>query len=133
MLAQAIEELSKSPMIGASQHLKHAIEFLNKGHWGKSIAESIHAVESVARRIEPSARTLDPALDKLSARMNIHPALKGAFSKLYGFASDAQGIRHALTDRPTAPVDRDDAIFMLTACAAFSSYLASRASSAGLV
>ena len=30
----------------------------------------------------------------------LHPALKRAFSNLYGFTSDEQGIRHALIDNP---------------------------------
>ena len=50
--------------------------------------------------------------------------VKQAFSKLYGYTSDEQGIRHALIDNPQANVGQDEAIFMLGACASFSSYLA---------
>jgi hypothetical protein len=127
LLLGAMNELRSAAMSGASAHVKNAIEFLNNGQWAKSIAESIHAVESVARKIEPSASTLDPALKKLAPKIGMHPALRDAFGKLYGYTSDQQGIRHALIDQPTAAVDRDDAIFMLTACAAFSSYLANKA------
>jgi hypothetical protein len=133
LLVRALNEISKSPMAGASQHLKQSIELINKGQWAKSIAESIHAVESVARKIEPTATTLDPALKKLAPKISMHPALQGAFGKLYGYTSDAQGIRHALIDQSTAAVDRDDAIFMLTTCAAFSSYLVNKATGAALL
>jgi hypothetical protein len=133
LVAHALEALRKTPMAASSAHLKHSIEFLNKGQWAKSISESIHAVESVARKIEPSANTLDPALKKLAPKIKMHPALKDAFGKLYGYTSDEQGIRHALIDQPTAAVDRDDAIFMLTACAAFSSYLVNKATTAALL
>ena len=37
---------------------------------------------------------------------------------------DEQGIRHALSDNPQANVGQDEAVFMLGACASFSSYLA---------
>jgi hypothetical protein len=40
---------------------------------------------------------------------------------------------HALIDEPTASVDRDDAIFMLTACAAVSSYLVDKGTGARLL
>jgi len=133
LLAHALDQLSNSPMVGASQHLKQAIEFLNKGQWAKSITESIRAVESVARKIEPSANTLDPALKNLAPKIGMHPAMQKSFSMLYGFTSDEQGIRHALIDKNAAAVDRDDAIFMLTACAAFSSYLVNRAIGANLL
>jgi hypothetical protein len=76
LLLEALEQLRNAPMAGASQHLKHAIQFLNAGQWAKSVAESIHAVESVARKIEPSGKTLDPALKKLAPKINMHPALK---------------------------------------------------------
>ena len=75
LLAHALDQLSKSPMVGASQHLKQAIEFLNKGQWAKSITESIRAVESVARKIEPSANTLDPALKNLAPKIGMHSAM----------------------------------------------------------
>jgi len=31
--------------------------------------------------------------------VEIHPALEGAFVKLYGYTSDEQGIRHAMTEQ----------------------------------
>lgn len=86
--------------------------------------ESIHAVESTARRFDPNARTLAPALKSLEKTAALHPALKRAFSNLYGYTSDEQGIRHALIDNPPGHVGQDEAVFMLGACASFSSYLA---------
>ena len=48
---------------------------------------------------------------------------KRAIISLYGYTSDEKGIRHALLNDDEARVDRDDAVFMLGACAAFASYL----------
>ena len=44
-----------------------------------------------------------------------------ALKSLYGYTSDAEGIRHALSDVPT--LDAADAKFMLVTCAAFMTYL----------
>jgi hypothetical protein len=50
-----------------------------------------------------------------------------------GYTSDENGIRHALLDDGTAKVDETDALFMIGACAAFVSYLLSKAHAAGLI
>ena len=121
---RATAELSKAGLAGAVNHLRKAADCINQGDPPGAVRESIHAVESTARSLDPKANTLKPALRSLEAAGGLHPALKEAFSKLYGFASDEQGIRHALIDSPQANVGQDEAVFMLGACASFSSYLA---------
>lgn len=95
--------------------------------------ESISAVESVARVLEPSAQTLGPALAKLEKSARIHRALRSGFDKLYGFTSAEEGIRHALLEQPVAAIDETDALYMLGACAAFVTYLIGKARAAGLL
>ena len=81
-------------------------------------------MESVARQLDPKAsNALSSALASLEKRASLHPALKSAFTKLYGYTSNEQGIRHALLDQDSANVGMDEAVFMLGACASFSSYL----------
>ena len=121
---QATAELSAAGLTGAVNHLRKAADCINQGDPPGAVRESIHAVESTARYFDPGAATLDPALKSLEAAGGLHPALKRAFSSLYGFTSDEQGIRHALIDSPQANVGQDEAVFMLGACASFSSYLA---------
>jgi hypothetical protein len=48
---------------------------------------------------------------------------------MYGYTSDAEGIRHALMDEPT--LESEDAKFMLVSCSAFVNYLRSKAARAG--
>lgn len=105
-------------------HLQAAAKALTKGDYAGSIRESIHAVESVARRIS-GAKTLGPALDKISSS-GLHPALKKDFSSLYGFTSDEQGIRHALLESDMANIGEQEALYMLGSCAAFAGYLKNR-------
>ena len=58
--------------------------------------------------------------------------LKAGFSKIYGYTSDKDGIRHALLGGD-ADVDVVDATFMLGACASFVTYLINKARRSGLI
>lgn len=124
----AIETLRQDGMEGAATHLRQAAQHINASQYGESIADSIHAVESVARLLDSGAsQTLGPALDSLErAGLLKHPALKEAFKKFYGYSCDEQGIRHALLDRDTPDVGLDEAMFMFGACASFAAYLVSK-------
>lgn len=79
---------------------------------------------STARYFDQKAIIFEPAMRWSERAGGLHLALKRAFSKLYGYTSDEQGIRHALIDNPQANVGQDEAVFMFGACASFSSYLA---------
>ena len=120
----ATNELRRAGLQGAEAHLRKAGELINYGDWAGSVRESVNAIESVARSLDADAsKTLEPALRSLERSGRLHPALKEAFTKLYGYTSDEEGIRHALLDNPTSPAGRDEAVFMLGACASFASYL----------
>ena len=125
---EAIETLRDENMAGASTHLRQAAEHINAQQFADSIADSILAVESAARVIDPEANTtLGPALKSLeNAGLLKHPALKEAFNRLYGYTNDEQGIRHALLEHSAADVGLDEAVFMFGACASFAAYLAKK-------
>ena len=123
-LRRNLAELRSTGLDGCLSHLRKAPKCIIEGDWAGSIRESIHAVESMARQIDPEAsKTLGPALASLEKRSTLHPALKRAFNNLYGYTSDEQGVRHALLDNAQANVTIDEAVFMLGACASFASYL----------
>jgi len=118
----AIEEALRESDLPAKQHLETALRMLSdkaKPDYRNSIKESISAVEAACRLVtdNPSA-TLGDALKRVK---NLHPAMLGAFSKLYGYTNDASGIRHSLIDQ--SPSTYGDAKFMIVACSAFISYL----------
>jgi hypothetical protein len=117
---------------GARAHLRNAGSELTAGNYADSIRESIQAVESVARVLEPSAKSLAPALAKLEKSVRIHHNLQAGFGQLYNFTSDEKGIRHQLLDKLGAKVDETDALYMLGSCAAFVSYLINKARQAWL-
>ena len=130
---KAFETIREGNMDGAAAHLRDAVEHINAKQHADSIADSIHAVESVARMIDPRAnKTLGPALKSLEESGVLkHPVLRGAFEKLYGYTSDEQGIRHALLDKDAADVGLDEAVFMFGACASFAAYLTEKHRQAG--
>lgn len=116
---------------GAHAHLQRALELLSDRQspdYRNSIKESISSVESIAQSLtNNSSASLGEALRSISQVAPMHPALNRSLSSLYGYTSDAHGIRHALLDESN--LDFVDAKFMLVACAAFVSYLAGKASS----
>ncbi len=124
----ALETIQQAGMDGARSHLNQAVRALNERRYPDSVRESIHAVESVARKIDPQSRksrnSLGRALKPLkNAGVLKHPALIKAFEMLYGYTSNEEGIRHSLVFKETADVGEEEAIFMFGACASFAAYL----------
>lgn len=126
-IINAINDVDSLGMSGAKEHLRGASEAINRREWAESIRQSINAVESVARQLDPNAsKELRFALKTLRENHELHPALEQAFKNLYGYTSDEEGIRHALLEDSTAKVGSEEAIFMLGACASFVTYLCSK-------
>jgi AbiJ N-terminal domain 4 len=126
-----IEEALAATDSGAGVHLKAALAMLadrDSPDYRNSIKESISAVESIVTEIDGKKGTLGAALTKLG--VDAHPSLREAFKKLYGYTSDAQGIRHALAEE--SDLAFEDAKFMLVACSAFVNYLTAKAARASV-
>ncbi|MCY4359027.1 MAG: hypothetical protein OXD01_16100 [Gammaproteobacteria bacterium] len=123
-----IETIFQNGHDAATAHLRQAVEHMNALQYADSILDSIHAVESVARKIDPKSNlTLGTALDSLKkAGLLQHSALIKGFKSLYGYTSDEGGIRHSLVDHSSAKVGQEEAIFMFGACASFASYLSEK-------
>ncbi len=108
-------------------HIHKAIELLsNREHpdYPNSIKESITAVEAMCNLIAGEKNTtLGVTLKHLEGNgVPIHNALKSAFSTLYGYTSDANGIRHA-GDMGGPEATSAEAKFMLVSCSGFVNYL----------
>lgn len=131
----AIETALDKSTKSVRQHLVRALELLSdrkQPDYRNSIKESISSVEALCKTISVSPKgTLGDCLKLLKTKAPIHPALEGAFSKLYGYTSDGGGIRHALTEASEQP-SYADAKFMLVACSAFNSFLLGKAAENGV-
>jgi hypothetical protein len=121
-------------LAGANVHLKNSLDKISDKKapdYRNSIKESISAVESVAKKISDNKNdTLSGALDKIKGTTKIHPALERGFKQIYGYTSDTDGIRHALTEETNC--DFEDAKFMLVSCSAFINYLITKANKNGI-
>ena len=123
-IRMAREDLRTADLPAASGHLQRAAELMNDGEWRESAHESISAVESVGLGLGVRGSTLARVLKRLRSDpvWRIHPAFLTVLDKLYAYASDEQGVRHAAVD-DQEHVGREEAQFMLGVCAASCSYL----------
>lgn len=116
---------NSSPYYGVKQHLSTAIALYSDKEspdFRNSIKESISAVESLCKKVgNDDNATLGAALKLLEKKGIMHPALKSAFSSLYGYTNDADGIRHSLMEK--SRLTKSDARFMLISCSAFINYV----------
>lgn len=112
-----------------SIHLNTALTFLadkQNPDYRNSIKESISAVESMCKIFTGNDKaTLGETLLLLEKNGKLHPAMKKAFSSLYGYTSDDAGIRHALIQGDRT-VDFHESKFMLVTCSSFINFLKSR-------
>lgn len=126
---EAVSEALDNKFKSVHEHIFKANAFLSdkeKPDYENSIKESISAVEAMCQEIlgtKGGGATLGKMLKKLEDNgIEIHSALKDAFNKLYGYTSDANGIRHA-GDIGGSSSTFEEAKFMLVSCSAFINYL----------
>ena len=133
---EEIEEALEVSLKPVSAHIKTALDLLaNKKSpdYRNSIKESISAIEAICKLIiGDDNTTLGDALKIIEkeSKIELHQALKNAFSSLYGYSSGADGIRHALLEESNS--DFEDAKFMLVSCSAFVNYLVAKSAKAGI-
>ena len=123
---EEVEQISSAavdPREPVRLHLLRALELLsdrNHPDYRNSIKESISAVESLVALDVGRSGTLGELLKSMESDWHLHPALKKGFSALYGYASDEEGVRHALMEQEN--VDFHDAKLMLVLCSSFINY-----------
>jgi DNA-binding transcriptional ArsR family regulator len=123
--------IENNPYEKCREHISKALSLLsdrNNKDYSNSIKESISAVESICQIIVKDQATLGNALKQLEENgVIIDKALKGAFEKMYGYTSNAGGIRHANAFNEEIPTF-EDAKYMLIVCSAFVNYLIAKIS-----
>ena len=120
----SIESASQSPYLSVNQSIIKASSYLSEKNkdYENSIKESITALETLCSIITKNEKgTLGQLIDEIEKTKHIHPALKDAISKLYGFASDAPGIRHGGTES-NADIRFEDAKLVLLICSSLINY-----------
>ena len=109
-----------------SKHFNTALAMLSdrqNPNYRNSIKESISGVEGQVRSsLGTDKGTLGDLLKQLEKKEPLHPALRQAFSQLYGYTADESGIRHALLEEGR-DIPFAEAKFMLVVCSAFVNYV----------
>lgn len=123
---EAIESaLAPGPFAGVQAHLHQALQHLasrDKPDYRNSIKESVSAIESAVCELSGNPKaTLGDGLKILERGGKLHNALRNGFSAIYGYTSDADGIRHSMLEE--VALDEADAKFFLVSSAAFINYL----------
>ena len=108
-----------------SHHIQSSIDLLSSREnpdYRNSIKEAISAVEAMGKIItnQPNA-TLGEILKTLESKHKLHGALKNGYLSLYGYTSDANGIRHGLMEESN--LTQADAKYFLLSCTSFVNYL----------
>lgn len=121
---QAIEKASLTNK-KVNDHIKKAILYISESgekDYKNSIKESITALETLCSILTKKDKgTLGETIEIIGKEKKIHPALKEAIAKLYGFASDEPGIRHG-SGKVGNNISFDDAKFVLVICSAIINY-----------
>lgn len=121
-----ITESSTTKYEKVNEHIDKAIALLSESEnrdYKNSIKESITAVETLCSIITGESKgTLGSTINLVAKERNLHPALKEAISKLYGFASDEPGIRHG-NNKEGNDVMFEEAKFVLVTCSSIINYL----------
>ncbi len=125
----AVKEALDNKYKPVYEHLSKANKLMadrENPDYENSIKESISAVEAICEiilGIKGKEATLGKMLKKLEeSGIKIHSGLKSAFNVLYGYTSDASGIRHA-GEIGGKSSTFEEAKFMLVSCSAFINYL----------
>lgn len=134
-IKQSIQTARQSQLYGTAKHFEAALQLMAKRpepDYRNAVKEAISAVEALAKQLtDERGGGIRKALAKLDAHVHFHPAFKNGIKQLYGYTSDADGIRHAVLEEPD--VGFDEAKFMLVACSALVNFMIAKADQHGLL
>jgi uncharacterized protein YjhX (UPF0386 family) len=122
----AIKEALETSDSLEKKHIQKAMNLISdrvKPDIENSIKESISAVECCLReRLKEPNLELSKLLNKLKEKKVLHSEFIESISKLYAFASDSSGIRHAFKD-DKLEIRYEFSLYMLVNCSALVNFL----------
>ena len=121
-IIKSLETLHETGAERPHQYLRKAAGHINSNNYNSAVAESTHALESIARDITREKTLGDAARALHSQGIIPHPALSEAIVKLYAFASDTA--RHGQPSDKQVNIDRDEALLVFGLSTSLSAYLA---------
>lgn len=124
---ECINQAGNSIFKSVNEHIDKAVRYISEKDkdYENSIKESVSALETLCSIIsEENNKTLGETIKIISKEKKIHPSLKEAILKLYGFASDEPGVRHG-SGKEGNDITFDEAKAVLVICSAIINYLIS--------
>ncbi|OLO05092.1 hypothetical protein BTW07_05620 [Salinicola socius] len=122
-IEQGVAQTDRFSPVG--QHLASALHYLTSKtdrDYRNSVKESVLSLESLCKIVTgDKAGTLGQLLKELEKQKTIPPTMSAAYSKIYGFSSQPNGIRHGMLDEDE--IGYDEALYMLVVCSAFVNYV----------
>ena len=126
---------SEKDIQGVKEHIHTALSLLSQKpspDYRNSIKESISAVESISLILSGNLKSsFRKALDVINEKLGLHGGFREGILNLYGYASDEDGIRHAILEEKE--IGFDEAYYMLITCSAIVNFLISKANHKGLI
>ncbi len=119
-----VSEAQHSKVDSVAHHMNKAVACFadrEKPDYDNSIKEAVSAMEALAQKVTGEKKG---TLGALSKKLDLHPSLREAVSKLYGYTSDG-GIRHAKKDGDPN-VDFDTAKFVIVTASALINFITAK-------
>lgn len=116
----AIEQALSNDDKLIEKHLSQSLEFLSSRsapNYRNSMKEAMSALERCVVSQSPKENDYGLSLKLLIEKSTAHKAFQKSLSSIYGFTSDAEGIRHFLKE--DSQVTFADAKFFLVLCSSF--------------
>lgn len=125
-LIRSLRTLQQAGLGTAAGLFRKAATDINREDWTGSIRNSISALESVARKLNPQAKTFGDALREIRRNSSsLWPSqLVQAMQNIWNYTNQKNtGIRHGSPSSTDTSVGQEEALFMLGVCASIASYL----------
>lgn len=125
--AQSAEMVGKYGV--AAEHMRTALTHFSarpKPDYDNTCKEAASAVEAALNIANGKQLAVGDAVGEFAKAHSIHSALVESANKLFGYASDRDGVRHASKGTST-PVDFDEAKLVIVAASAWVNFIAAKA------
>jgi hypothetical protein len=126
-VAQSAEMAGKFGV--AAEHMRTALTHFSarpKPDYDNTCKEAASAVEAALNTANGKQLAVGEAVKEFAKSHTVHPALVESANKLFGYASDRDGVRHASKGTST-PVDFDEAKLVIVAASAWVNFIAAKA------
>jgi len=130
--SNAVASANKFGIAGCNTHLRNAGNCANSGDVAGCLRESVQAAEGAAAVVSGES-TFGAALITLLKRDLIDERVKKSIEAIYNMSNQEPGARHSLKRQGQIELEMEEALYALSTCAAFVSYVITRGYLSGVL